>query len=309
MQNNENKKYRLITRSDMDGLICAVLLRHLDIIEDIKFVHPKDMQDGKIEVTDNDITTNLPFVEGVHMSFDHHDSEMMRNEVQNNHVIIPDAPSAAEVVFQYYGGWEKFPNTFRDMMVAANKADSADLSIDDIIQPTGWDMLSFIMDSRTGLGRFREFRISNYALMMDLINYCKDHTIDEILANPDVKERIDLYNEYEQEFKEQIQRCSRIHDNLIVLDLTDEEIIYPGNRFLIYAMYPRINVSIHKMWGFQRENIVFATGKSIINKTSEVHIGELMLKYGGGGHSAAGTCQSNIDEAEQTLVELIEVLK
>ena len=309
MQNSENKKYRLITRSDMDGLICAVLLKYLNIIDDIKFVHPKDMQDGKIEVTENDITTNLPFVDGVYMSFDHHSSEMTRNEVQQNHVIIPEAPSAAEVVFRYYGGWEKFPASFREMMVAANKADSADLSIDDIIQPEGWDMLSFIMDSRTGLGRFKEFRISNYALMMDLINYCKDHGIDDILAQPDVKERIDLYHSYEREFKEQIQRCSRIHDNLIVLDLSDEEIIYPGNRFLIYAMYPRINVSIHKMWGFQKEKIVYATGKSIINKTCEVNIGELMLQNGGGGHQAAGTCQANIDEADKVLEELIEVLR
>ena len=305
----ENKKYRLITRSDMDGLICAVLLKHLDIIDEIKFAHPKDMQDGKIKVTNNDITTNLPFVEGVYMSFDHHLSETMRNEVQQNHVIIPEAPSAAEVVFRYYGGWEKFPAQFREMMVAANKSDSADLSIDDIIRPTGWDMLSFIMDSRTGLGRFKEFRISNYALMMDLINYCKDHNIDDILAKPDVKERIDLYFEYEREFKDQIQRCSRIHDNLIILDLSDEEIIYPGNRFLIYAMYPRINVSIHKMWGFKKEKIVYATGKSIINKSCEVNIGELMYKYGGGGHQAAGTCQIELDEADRVLNELIEVLR
>ena len=305
----ENKKYRLITRSDMDGLICAVLLKHLDIINEIKFVHPKDMQDGKIEVTSNDITTNLPYVEGVYLSFDHHDSEVTRNQIKPNHIIIPNAPSAAEVVFRYYGGWEKFPLRFKDMLEAANRSDAADLTIDDIIRPEGWNMLSFIMDNRTGLGRFKDFRISNYALMMDLIDYCKDHTIDEILAYPDVKERIDLYFEYEQEFKEQIQRCSTIYGNLVVLDLTNEEIIYPGNRFLIYAMYPRINVSIHKMWGYDKQKIVYAVGKSIINKTCDINIGDLMLKYGGGGHSAAGTCQIELNKADQILQELIQTLK
>jgi nanoRNase/pAp phosphatase (c-di-AMP/oligoRNAs hydrolase) len=305
----ENKKFRLITRSDMDGLVCAVFLKYLNIIDDIKFAHPKDMQDGKVEVTPSDITTNLPFVEGVHMCFDHHVSETLRNEARENHIIIPNAPSAAEVVFRYYGGWERFPRHFEPMLLAANKADTASFEIDEIIEPQGWDLLSFIMDSRTGLGRFKDFRISNYSLMMDLIDYCSEHTIEEVLNLPDVKERVDLYFEYEREFKEQIQRCSTIHDNVIVLDLTNEETVYPGNRFLIYAMYPRVNVSIHKIWGFKKQNVVYAVGKSIINKSCSVNIGELLLQYSGGGHEAAGTCQTEEFEADQILEKLIGVLQ
>ena len=304
------KRYRLVTRSDMDGLVCAVLLKHLDLIDEIKFVHPKDMQDGKIEITSRDITTNLPYVEGVYLAFDHHLSEITRNkEIRDNHIIVPDAPSAAEVVYEYYGGESVFPKKFIPMMKAANKADSADFTVEEILHPKGWDLLSFLMDARTGLGRFHHFRISNYNLMMDLIDYCKDHEIDEILSLPDVVERINLYKKYSKKFVEQIRKCVKIEDNVGILDLTKEEIIYPGNRFMIYALYPEINVSIHRIWGFKKQNTVFAVGKSIINKTSKADIGHLMLKYGGGGHKAAGTCQVPHEEADRILNEIVEVLK
>jgi nanoRNase/pAp phosphatase (c-di-AMP/oligoRNAs hydrolase) len=272
-----SKKYRLVTRSDMDGLICAVLLKHLDMIDDIKFVHPKDMQDGIIEITQRDIVTNLPYNKNAYLVFDHHLSETIRNDLADNHIIDPDAPSAAEVIYQYYGGKDSFPAKFDDMMAAANKADSAAFSVEDILEPKGWDFLSFIMDSRTGLGRFRSFRISNYQLMMDLIDYCKDHDIDEIMKHPDVVERIELYNKFKDDFIDQLQRCSTMYEKCVVLDLTKEEIIYPGNRFMIYALFPDAEISIHKIWGFQKRNIVFAVGKSIINKNSTINIGELML--------------------------------
>ena len=301
-----NKVYRLVTRSDMDGLVCGTLLKYLGIIDEISFVHPKDMQDGKVEITQDDITTNLPYVDGVYIAFDHHYSETLRNEKKDNHIIIPDAPSAAEVVYQYYGGDEKFPSRFRAMMDAANKADAAQFSKEDILSPQGWDLLSFLMDSRTGLGRFREFTVSNYQLMMDLIDYCAEHLIEDILQLPDVKERVDLYNKYKVEFKEQLLRCSTIHKNLVIIDYRDEEIIYPGNRFLIYAIYPEVNISIHAVWGRNKQNVVYSTGKSIINRTSKTNVGALMLKYGGGGHEAAGGCQPSIEEADAVLAELIK---
>lgn len=301
-----DKKYRLVTRSDFDGLVCAVLLKQLDLIEEIKFVHPKDMQDGAIAITADDIVTNLPYVPQAHLVFDHHLSELLRNpEQQPNHIINPDAPSAARVVWEYYGGEEVFPKQWLGMMEAVDKGDSAQFSRDEVLDSTGWNLLNFLMDARTGLGRFREFRISNYALMMDLIEYCKNHTIDQILALPDVKERIELYREHENLFKEQIQRCATVHDNLVFLDLTSEEVIYAGNRFIIYALYPQCNISIHKMWGFQKQNTVFATGKSIFDRSSKTNVGALMLKYGGGGHKAAGTCQIDNDKAEQVQQELI----
>ncbi|WP_420266973.1 exopolyphosphatase [Candidatus Magnetominusculus dajiuhuensis] len=298
-------KYRLVTRSDFDGLVCAVLLNEIDLIDDIKFVHPKDMQDGKIEITGRDITTNLPYVHGVYLAFDHHSSETIRVGKKDNHIIHPEAPSAARVVYDYFGGDSKFKEISKDIMEAVDKGDSAQFTTDEILHPNGWVLLNYLMDSRTGLGRFRDFRISNYALMMELISYCKRHKIDEILALPDVKERIDLYFGYEERFKEQIKRCATVHDNLVVLNLLNEEIIYPGNRFMIYALYPQCNISIHTLWGVNKQNTVFAVGKSIVNRSSKTNIGELMLRYGGGGHANAGTCQIENDKAQDILKELI----
>ncbi len=299
-------RHRLVTRSDFDGLVCAVLMKELELIEDILFVHPKDMQDGKVAVTANDITTNLPYVEGVHLAFDHHASETVRNQGQrDNHIIDPNAPSAARVVYDYYGGAERFPTISQDMMVAVDKADSAQFSMEDVLDPRDWSLLNFLMDARTGLGRFRDFRVSNYTLMMELIDYCKAHTIDEILALPDVKERVDLYVEQAPKFKDQLQRCATVHNNLVVLDLRQDEVIHAGNRFMIYALFPDCNISIHVMWGLKQQNTVFATGKSIFNRTSNTNIGELMLEYGGGGHVNAGTCQVANDQADTVLQDLI----
>ena len=300
------QKFRLVTRSDFDGLVCAVLLNELDMIDDIKFVHPKDMQDGKIDIGPRDITTNLPYVPGAHIAFDHHLSETIRNTGErSNHVIDPDAPSAARVVYDYYGGKKTFPNIADDMMAAVDKADSAQFSREEILNPEGWVLLNYLMDSRTGLGRFRDFRISNYTLMMDLIKYCRNHGIDDILELPDVKERVELYQEHLGKARQQILDCSTVHKNLVVLDLREQETIYAANRFLIYALFPETNISIHVMWGVQKQNTVFATGKSILDRSSRTNIGELMLKYGGGGHHAAGTCQVDNDKADAVLKELI----
>lgn len=277
------------------------------MIDDIKFVHPKDMQDGTILVSERDISTNLPYVPGIHLAFDHHLSETLRMEDKpENHIIDPDAPSAARVVYDYYGGKAAFPNVADDMMAAVDKGDAAQFNKDEVLNPQGWDLMNFLMDARTGLGRFREFRVSNYQLMMDLIDYCRGHSIAQILDLADVKERVELYNEHREKQIDQIKRCSTVHGNLVVLDLREEETIFAGNRFMIYALYPDTNISIHVMWGMQKMNTVFATGKSILNRTSNTNIGELMLKYGGGGHLNAGTCQVENDDAERILGELIE---
>ncbi len=302
------KKYRLITRSDMDGLVCGILLKELDIIDDVMFAHPKDMQDGLIEVGPGDITTNLPYVDTAFLSFDHHASEGERVQGNpQNHVIDVKAPSAARVVYDYFGAENAFPRVSSDMMEAVDKADSADFSKEEILSPEGWVLLSFIMDARTGLGRFRDFNISNYQLMMKLIDFCRDHNdIADILALPDVKERVELYLEHKAKCQEQIERCSRLRDNLVVLDLRKEETIWAGNRFMIYALFPGCNISIHVMWGKNKQNTVFATGKSILNRTSKTDVGTLMLGYGGGGHQAAGTCQIANLKSDEVLKELID---
>jgi nanoRNase/pAp phosphatase (c-di-AMP/oligoRNAs hydrolase) len=303
-------KYRLVTRSDFDGLVCAVLLRHLDMVDDITFVHPKDVQDGAVDVTSRDILTNLPYMPGAHLVFDHHHSETIRNlGTASNHIIDPHAPSAARVIYDHYGGAKRFPDVSDELMEAVDRADSAAYTIDEILQPTGWTLLNFLMDSRTGLGRFRDFRISNYELMMELIEACMNHSeVDDILALPDVAERADLFRAHRRLFEEQLRRVSRMVHDVVVVDLRDEETIYAGNRFLVYALFPDARVSIHVIWGRQKLNTVLAVGKSILDRSSPADIGSVMLRYGGGGHVAAGTCQVPHEDSERVLAEIIDAV-
>ncbi|GAB6899529.1 exopolyphosphatase [Kineosporia succinea] len=299
-------KFRLVTRSDFDGLVCAVLLRALDMIDEITFVHPKDVQDGLVEVTDQDILTNLPYAAQAHLVFDHHHSETLRvGGTPKNHVIVEEAPSAARVVFDHYGGAKAFPMVSDELMRAVDQADSADYALGDILEPQGWALLNFLMDSRTGLGRFRDFRISNYQLMMQLIDsVLNEASVADILTEPDVAERVTLFQEQSELFVAQLQRVSTVRGDLVVVDLRDEEIIHAGNRFMIYALFPQCRVSVHVIMGKQGRNTVLAVGKSILDRTSPVDIGQLMLRYGGGGHHAAGTCQVPHEDTERVLAEI-----
>jgi nanoRNase/pAp phosphatase (c-di-AMP/oligoRNAs hydrolase) len=301
------EKCRLVTRSDFDGLVCAALLKELGMLDEIKFVHPKDVQDGLVDLTDRDVTTNLPYVPGVRLAFDHHESETLRvSDSPENHVILPGALSAARVVYDYYGGADTFSRVPATLMAAVDKADSALFSEEEIKQPQGWILLSFLMDPRTGLGRFRDFRISNYQLMMTLVDACLQHSVEEILAMPDVAERVKLYSDHAAAAKAQLLARSSVHGNAVVIDLREDELIHPTNRFMIYALRPECNVSIHVLWGLKRQNTVLAMGKSITNRTSATNVGALMLSYGGGGHDAAGTCQVPNDDADRVLGQLLE---
>ncbi|MBR1555891.1 MAG: exopolyphosphatase [Oscillospiraceae bacterium] len=302
---------RLVTRSDFDGLVCAMLLKELNLIDDIKFVHPKDVQDGKVELSENDITTNLPFDKRVGLAFDHHESELIRNkreDYEGKYIIDGDAKSAARVVYDYYGGKETFRYVSEEIMTAVDKGDSADFTEEEILHPTGWVLMNFLMDARTGLGRFHNFRISNYDLMMMLITYCVNHRIDEVLMLPDVKERVDLYFEQQELFKAQLERITRIDGKVAVIDLRNEETIYAGNRFMVYAMHPETELSVHVAWGFRKQNTAVMIGKSIINRNSDFNIGELCLSYGGGGHANAGTCQLDNDKIDAELPVILDKL-
>lgn len=300
---------RLITRSDFDGLACAVLLKYAGIIDHWKFVHPKDLQDGLFEVNENDCLANVPFVKGCGLWFDHHSSEEQRNAYKGEYKGESRlCPSCAHVIYDYYGGKEKFPQ-FDDLLAAVDKVDSANLTIEEILHPEKWVLLGFIMDPRTGLGRFRHFRISNYQLMEDMISFCATRHIDKILEMDDVKERIALYWEQNDKFIEMVKEHTKVENNIIISDLRGVETIYTGNRFLIYSLYPDANISVWIVNGKGGKGCSAAVGYSVLNKTCQMDVGSLMLKYGGGGHKVVGTCQFNDDEMEEKLSSLLNEMK
>jgi len=303
----------LITRSDFDGLACAVLLEEAGIIDNYKFVHPKDVQDGKVEVTKDDVLANVPYVSGCGLWFDHHSSEEERLKMTSKMKFegrSQQAPSCARVIYDYYGGAGRFKKFDESgLMWAVDKSDSADLTKDEILKPSGWILLSFIMDARTGLGRYRDYRISNVQLMTDMIKYCRTMKVDDILEIPDVKERVERYFIQEEQYDAMVKAHARVDGNVLIIDLRDLDEILSGNRFVEYVLYPEQNVSIRIIWGKMKQNVVFTTGYSIINHTCKADIGSLMLRYGGGGHRAVGTCQVPFAEAEATLKAIIDYLK
>ena len=296
---------RLITRSDFDGLACAVFLKEAGIIDTYKFAHPKDLQEGLIEVTKDDCLANVPFVEGCGLWFDHHSSEQERNAYKGKYEgESKSSPSAAHVVYDYYGGKERFPG-FDDLLAAVDKVDSANLTKEEILNPSGWVLLGFIMDPRTGLGRFRQFTISNYQLMEKLIDWCRTMTIDEIMALPDIKERIDLYFEQTEKFVEMVKEHTTVKNNVIISDLRGLETIYTGNRFMIYSLYPEANISVWIVSGRGGQGCSCAVGYSVLNRTCDINVGKLMLKYGGGGHPMVGTCQFPDEVMDEKVAALL----
>jgi nanoRNase/pAp phosphatase (c-di-AMP/oligoRNAs hydrolase) len=300
---------RLLTRSDFDGLACAALLKDIGIIDSWKFVHPKDLQDGLVEVGDNDVLANVPYVPGAALWFDHHTSETERlsSDLVYEGESRP-ADSAARVIYDYYGGAEKFPH-FGEMIKAVDKVDSAKLTADEVLNPSGWVLLGFIMDPRTGLGRFRDFRISNYELMEKLIDEVAKENIDEVLENPDVAERVELYFEQDKLFREMVLAHTRIDGNVIISDLRDVDPIYTGNRFLVYSLYPEQNISLWIVDGRGKLNSPIAVGHSVLNRSSKTDVGALMLKYGGGGHPQVGTCQVDYADTDRVVEEIVAKAK
>ena len=296
---------RLITRADFDGLACGAILLEAGLVDSWKFVHPKDLQDGKIDVTANDVLTNVPYVEGCGMWFDHHASQI-QNMPDGNEIpgVRRLAPSCAEIVYEYYGGVGKFPH-LEEMVIAANKVDSANLTLEDIENPQGWVLLGFIMDPRTGLGRVNEFQKGNWELMEDMLNDCRDFDIDILLMLPDVAERVEFYQKQSELFKGMIKEHSWVKKDVVVTDLRGVSPIYTGNRFLLYSIFREQNISIWIVDGFSG-NCVIAVGHSILNRTSTVDVGTTMAKYGGGGHTKVGTCQVSPDEVDVIIKDLVE---
>lgn len=300
---------RLLTRSDFDGLACGALLVYLGLIDEWKFVHPKDIQDGLVEVTDDDILANVPYIKGCKLWFDHHSSEFPRlGKGVYFEGVSRNAPSCAHVVYDYYGGEQEL-GRFAEMIHYVDKVDSGNLTANEILAPHGWVLLGFIMDPRTGLGRFRNFTISNYDLMKELATACAEKDIDEILALPNVKERLDVYFGQADQFREMLAQYAKIEGNALIIDLRGVETIYAGNRFLIYTLYPDQNISVWIVDGRNKANVAITVGYSVINQGATVDVGNMLLHYGGGGHRMVGTCQVPYEKADKVITEIVKKIK
>lgn len=299
---------RLLTRSDFDGTCCAVLLKELGLVDEMVYAHPKDLQDGKIPVTENDILANVPYVPGCGLWFDHHTSEIERNSLDGCFKgLSKPAPSAARVIADYYG-MEKFER-FAELLEYVDKIDSAQLSLDEILNPSAWVLLGYLCDPRTGLGYFKDFTVSNLKWCLDLVDMIRTMSIDEIMAHPDTQERAKFYWDNTEKAKEFYKKCSWMDGPVVVSDFRIVGMAPPSNRFLVYSLYPEANISVRMIDGKDEEYVSFSVGYSILNRTSKVDVGSLMLKYGGGGHKAVGTCQVPYEQAEDTLHEIIDFIK
>jgi len=301
---------RLLTRLDFDGLACGALLVYLGLVNEWEFVHPKDIQDGLITATSNDILANIPYIKGCNLWFDHHSSESERLGTKTYFEgVSRKAPSCARVIYDYYGGDEKLGAKFAEMIRYVDKVDSGNLSVQEISHPHGWVLLGFLFDPRTGLGRFREFTINNYDLMKELAPILAEKDIDEILDLPDVQERIEVYKEQHDLFCEMIKKYAKPVGNAIYADLRGVDPIYAGNRFLIYTLFPEQNISLWVVDGVLKANVAITVGYSIINRSAKVDVGSLMLHYGGGGHTQVGTCQVPYADADRIIAEVLEKIK
>lgn len=304
---------RLFTRSDFDGVVCTVLLVEAGVVDEYEFVHPKDVRDGKVEVTENDVLANIPFAPGCAMWFDHHSTQLERVKLSKEFKYkgkSGEAPSCARVIYDYYDGAERFSRFDESgMMEAVDRSDSACLNLEEIQNPTGWILLSFIMDPRTGLGRFKDYRVSNYQLMEDMVEYCRSKTPAEILAEPDVQERVKRYFQQEKKYEQMIKANARVEKNVLVINLLDVKKIVSGNRFKEFVIFPEQNVSVRIMWGYKKQNVVISCGRNIVNRTSKTDIGALLVKYGGGGHPSVGSCQAPFKDWERIKNEIVTRMK
>ena len=299
--------YRLITRAEFDGIVCGAIFKRLGLVDDILFAHPKEVQDKLITVGPQDILANLPFAEGAHMVFSHR-ARRSNTDAHRNYITDVTAPSSTRVVYQHYSGDARLSGLPTGLLEAVDNVNSGKLSRDDISDPKGWILLGFLLDARTGMGRFKLNQPYTETLYetIDMLNV---KGLDAILTSPNIAQMAALYREHQPLAKQQIEQCVRLHDNVLVLNLLDQKLAYTVNRFMMYMMYPQCNLSIHVLRGTKSGSVILACGRSVFNRTGERSIGKVLAEFGGGGHHSAGTCQVPIVDCDAVLARLIEYFR
>ncbi len=302
------EKKRLCTKSDIDGLVSGILLKEMNLIDQIMFCHPRDIEKGIIEIGSGDITAGLPYKENAHLAFDYYAGPATADSDRPNLIVDKKMPSTSRVIYNYFGE-HNFHNVSQDLLKTVDKGVSADISIDEILYPTGWILLNYLIDQRTGLDNFGRFAMSNAVLIEKLTDWCREYNIWEILDLPDLEARLDLYFSCTESYKSQILRCSSVHNNLVVVDMRAEDVLYPGNRFMTYALFPECNVSLQIMNHKSGTRTIFVVGKSFLDRSLATNVGQIMKSNGGGGHANAGTCEVDNEIAEKVQKGLINALK
>lgn len=293
---------RLVTRGDFDGLTSAVIITSNEEIDEIFLIHPQEITDNLVEIRKTDILANVPYHPNCAKWFDHHLlTENNPTPPQDYDGAYGHAPSAAGLVYKYYGGTVKMP-ALEELVKQTDRLDSAQLTPEEILDPKGYILLGYTIDSRTGHGAFEDY----FHVLLDLL---KSKPIDEILEHPDVKDRLERMRADDKRFREALLAHSRVDRNVVITDFRNVEQIPTGNRFLIYHLFPEVNVSLRAHWGPERRFVVTAVGHSILNRSCKTNVGELMSRYGGGGHRGAGTTPLPAEHADIPLTEIIEELK
>lgn len=293
---------RVLTRGDLDGLTATVFLSLVEKVTEVKFAHPKDVQDGKVPCDQEDIVVNLPFVKGCGLWFDHHVSEEEKlGAIGGFKGRFAVAPSAARVVSDHYKSPEF--DKYKDLLEATDRLDAAQLSMDDVARPSGWILLGYTLDPRTGLGpEFQKY-------FRWLVEYVKEVPLAKILQHPEVKKRCDRVLEEQEEFKKVLQSRTKVDGTVVLTDFRGLKDAPVGNRFLVYTLYPQCNVEVRIFAGKGGATINVAIGHSIFNRTCKANAGKLCARYGGGGHQGAGTCQLSPDKADAQIKDIVAELK
>lgn len=287
---------RIVTRGDLDGLTCSVLLSLNESVDEFLLTHPQELAEGLVEIRDTDVIANLPYQEGCGMWFDHHLHTAAVTPGVTFEGSFGQAPSAARLVYEYYGGRDKMPE-LEELVRETDRLDSADLTLDDILDPQGYIKLGFTIDGRSGLGVFEDY----FMTLLDLLS--KGTPMDQLLAHPQVAERCRRLEEEDIELHAALKGYSWIDGNVVVSDFRGLDRVPVGNRFLVFALFPRINVGVRLQWGPKRDFAMLTLGHSIINRTCRTNVGELAARYGGGGHRGAASIKLT-DDAD-ALIEMI----
>jgi hypothetical protein len=286
----------------------GVLLKEMNLVEDVLLCQAKDIEKGFVQITCNDITAGLPCRESAYLAFDHYSDQGGMGMNQRNHIVDTNCRSTSRVVYNYFGH-DRFNRVPRELLNVVDKVTCADITLDDILYPSGWMLLSHLIDHRTALDRYTRFSLSTAMLMETLIDWCREYTVWEVLSLPPIEERSTCYFANVGAYKLQIMQCATVHKNLVIVDLRNKDIVYPGNRFMIYALFPECNVSLQIIPNHAGTKTTIAVGKSFLDRSLTVDIGKAMRECGGGGNRNAGACDVDNDRVDIVVSNLINTLQ